>query len=317
MPTTRLPNPGCCSRMSGGQALGARRRWVAVPPPRPRAKANGRPEPPYTGPPSYPAPPRWGFPAVTWRWPTTVPGTVTDRVDPVRRQRVVGGRVLLALIVTTGLALLAASAELWRYALLVQSRNASLNTATVLFSDALVVSASALLVVSGAITIVVAFLWLLHARAAAAVVSETQPPRTPWRIAAGLFVPGFNWVLAGPIAAELEHLASGRPAGKRPRLSRLVLAWWVVWVSNGVLLTVTVAWRLRDEVQAQADSVLLTGITNIAAAALAVLTALLVQRIRSLLLPIVPERLRGRWVTAVRDAPDPELRPQRVPAASR
>ncbi|SNR28412.1 protein of unknown function [Haloechinothrix alba] len=293
------------------------RRWVAVPPVSPR---RGRPEPPerpYTGPPSYPAPPRWGFPSVTWRWPTSVPGTVTEHADPVRRQWVLGGRVLVLLIITATLAALATGAEVWRYVLLVRSRDSALNSSMVLSSDALVVSASVLLFIVAVVTIAATYLWILRVRAAIAEQRGVDPPRSAWRIAAGLFVPGVNWVLAGPIAAELEHLASGYSATARPRPSWLVLAWWAAWAANGVLVTVTLLWRTRDGIQVQADSVLLTAITDLAALLLAALTVLLVRRVMSLLAPMAAARLRGSWVAAVRDAPPPELRPRRTPWARR
>ncbi|MDV6014536.1 DUF4328 domain-containing protein [Haloechinothrix sp. LS1_15] len=298
------------------QPSGQARRWVAIPAPWPPA-TNGRraasaPRP-YTGPPSYPAPPRWGFPNVTWRWPTSLPGAEPAAHDPVHRQRVLGGRAVALLIVTAALAVIAGAAELWRYVLLLRSREAALNAGTVLSADALVVSSSVVLLLAAVAAIAASFLWLLRARAAVAVRYRVDPPRTPARIAAGVFVPGLNWVLAGPIVAELEHLASGRRPGDRPRPSRLVIAWWVAWVGNGLLLALTVIWRMRDGLQAQADGVLLTGLTNIAAVALAAITAVVVHRITNLIAPVTGDRLRKRWVADVRGAPAPELRPRRMP----
>ncbi|WP_343063705.1 DUF4328 domain-containing protein [Haloechinothrix aidingensis] len=254
---------------------------------------------------------------MTWRWPTSVPGTVTEHDDPVRRQWVLGGRLLVLLIITATLAAIATGAEVWRYVLLVRSRDSALNSSMVLSSDALVVSASVLLFIVAVVTIAASYLWILRVRAAIAEQRGMDPPRSAWRIAAGLFVPGVNWVLAGPIVAELEHLASGYSATARPRPSRLVFAWWAAWVANGVLVTVTLLWRTRDGVQAQADSVLLTAITDLAALLLAALTVLLVRHVMSLLAPMAAEKLRGSWVAAVRDAPRPELRPRRTPWARR
>lgn len=108
-----------------------------------------------------------------------------------------------------------------------------------------------------------------------------------------------------------------RPRDKRPKPSRLVLGWWGVWVANWVLLIVTIIWRIRPGVQAMADSVLLVALTDLAAAALAVVTALVIRRFSHLLMPIAPERLRDFRVLKIEGAPEPELRTARPVGAAR
>lgn len=291
-----------------------RLRWVATPPPGADSAPPERPRQPYTGPPSYPAPPRWGFPTLTWRRPTMIPGTSSAVADPVVRQRTVSGRVLAALAAAAMLAALSGAAELWRYVLLVRSRTSSLNSGMVLYSDALVVATALLTFAMGALAFGLTVWWLLLARDAAAETTGVAPPRETWRVLVAVLVPGPNLVLAGEVLAELEHAALGRPSGQRPSPSRLVLGWWAAWVTNAVLMIITVVWRAREGVQAQADSVLLTACTDLAACMLAVLTAVVVHRIGRLLSPADPTGRRLRVVT-VHGAPEPPLRTAR-PAGS-
>jgi CHASE2 domain-containing sensor protein len=127
----------------------------------------------------------------------------------------------------------------------------------------------------------------------------------------GALVPGLNLVVAGSIVAELEHAILRRPVERRPKPSRLVLAWWAAWVLDAVLMIVVIGWRFRDGVQAQADGVLLSGLLDTSGALLAGLTAIVVHRLTSLLAPITLDRLRVRGVVAVKGAPAPTLRPVR------
>lgn len=313
-PRDWLPGLGRGAGPTGRSMAAPRLRWTASPPPGVGGEPRRRPVETYTGPPSYPAPPRWGFPNLAWRRPTMVPGTPSANADPLLRQRALSSRVVAALTAAAMLAGLAGLAELWRYLLLVQSRTSALSRSVVLASDALVVAAAVLASLAGIIAVGMAFWWYLLARAAAADRAGVEPARPAWRTAAAFFVPGLNLVLAGPVVAELEHQILGRTAKERPRPSRLVLSWWTTWVANGVLLLVTVVWRTREGVQAEADSVLLSGVTDLVACALAVLTVLLVTRMSALLSPVPPGTRRMR-VLRVSGAPAPPLRPTR-PAGS-
>jgi len=276
-----------------------------------------RPVERYDGPPAYPVPPRWGFPHLVWRTPTAVPGTPSGAPDPVERVRVLHRNAVTILWFLAGLAAVSAGAEFWRYALLAMSRTSALHVATVAFSDALEIVASLLTVVFCMIATAATLWWLVVARGAAADAAGQEPARSVGEVIAGVLVPVVNLVMAGSIAAELEHLVLGRPPARRPRPSRTVLAWWAVWVLNQVLMVLVIAWRFKDGVQAMADAVLLTALLNLSAAVLAGLTAVLVYRLTALLAPVRTDRLRPLQVRAVRGAPRPDLRTARPAGAAR
>jgi hypothetical protein len=292
-------------------------RWVASPPPgawpRRRAAAAER----YNGPPSYPVPPRWGFPNLTWRLPTAVPGTASDELSPLQRLRVIARSTVLTLWVLAALALVSSGAEVWRYVLLVQSRDSALNTQVVAVSDTLVVTAALLMTTFSLVPTGLGLCWLFVARLAAADEAGQDPPRSPRQVAIGMLVPGYNLVMAGSIVSELEHAVLRRPSDRRPAPSRLVLGWWAAWVINWLLAALVVWWRLRDGVQAQADSVVLIALGDLSAAALAVLTALAVRRMTELLAPVNERKLRPMRVLKVTGAPDPELRSARASGSPR
>lgn len=330
-------------------------RWVASVPEGGAPGEKPRPaEPPYTGPPSYPVPPRWGMPLLVWRAPTAVPGTRSARQGPFEALRTAAGFALSALALLAVGAFLAAAAQSWRYVLLVQSRDAVLGQTTVVLSDVavwLTTWGTWLLAVAA---VPLAGWWVLVALEAAAVHAGVKAPRSsrdvvirlaaPWllpaAIVAGLvvlasFVPSSRTAVAaagtplvlvtavaagvctGPVVTELEHLALKRPAGSRPKPSRLVIAWWLLWVLNPVLALLTVRAQLADGLQAQADAVALGIGTNLAAAGLAVLSALLVRRISLLVSPSLSRIPRAFRVVSVRGAPDPPLRATRPADARR
>jgi uncharacterized protein DUF4328 len=287
-------------------------RWVATSPTRPARQPRRRL--PYLGPPRYADNPRWGFPPLAWRWPTTVPGTRPGETEPVTVDRVrsVGGHATAMMLVLAALALGAAGGEIWRYVLLLQSRNGALSDSVVTTSDAVVTIAAVLAlafsVVAGSVTI----WWLLLARHVAAEAAEQTPGRADWQVLTYLLVPGLNLAMAGVLLAELEHHVLRRPADRRPSPTRATMIWWTAWVVGGLLFALTIIWRTRDGVQAQADSVLLNALTDLAAATIAVLTALTVRRLSTLLAPLDPKRLRHLRVIRVLNAPDPELRATRA-----
>jgi hypothetical protein len=199
----------------------------------------------------------------------------------------------------------------------VQSRDSALSTSAVALSDAFVVTAGLLTSILALLPSGLTIWWLLVARLAAADESGDAPPRPLWQVLVGVLVPVANLPLALSVVAELEHAVLRRPRDQRPKPSRLVLIWWGAWVLNWVLLAITIFWRLRHGVQAMADSVVLIALTDLSAAALAVVTALFVHRIAQLLTPVDPARLRELRVLKVEGAPDPELRPARPAGAAR
>ncbi|HKS48091.1 MAG TPA: DUF4328 domain-containing protein [Amycolatopsis sp.] len=291
--------------------------WVASPPPGIYQARRVRPPERYTGPPAYPVPPRWGFPNLTWREPTNVPGLPSSFPTPMERTRLLARNAVTVLWFMAGLATAGSAAEFWRYALLVISRNSALDAGVVSMSDTLEVVSSLLSVVFGLMAIGCVLWWLLIVRQAVAQETGREPPRSSRQVLAGTLLPPLNLVMAGSILAELEHAVLRRPAEERPRPSRLVLAWWAAWAVNELLMVLVIVWRLRDGIQAQADGVLLSGLLNASAAILAGLTAVVVHRLSSLVAPVSPRRLRLRRVLSVRDAPDPALRPTRPSGASR
>ncbi|MGQ0842147.1 DUF4328 domain-containing protein [Actinokineospora sp.] len=272
---------------------------------------------PYLGPPSYATPPRWGFPALAWRWPTSVPGVANDEPVAVERVRGRARLAVSALWMQAVVAVLAAGAEVWRYVLLVDSRSTALSRATVDLSDTLVVSGAVLAIAAGALSIMLTLWWLALARRAAADLAGYAPPRPDWHLLPGLVVPGVNLVMPGAVVAELEHAVLRRPVAERPRPTRLVRWWWAAVVVGGLLFAATVLWGFRAGVQAQADGVLLHAATNLAAGVVAVLTALVVARLSSLIAPIDPASVRLMRVVRVDGAPEPPLRAVRQTGAKR
>jgi hypothetical protein len=271
---------------------------------------------PYLGPPVYGAPPSWGFPALAWRWPTTVPGTELEQPVTVERVRSVAGRAAAMLWVLAGLALIAAGSEVWRYVLLLRSRTGALPAMLVGWSDALVWITSMLALTFGLLAALVAIWWLRMARHAAADLADQRPGRPDWQVVLYLLVPGVNLVMAGVVLTELEHQVLRRPATERPWPSKQVKIWWAAWVGAGLLFAVTVIGRFRDSAQARADGVVLSALTDLAAVGVAMLTALMIRRLASLLAPIDPTTVRYLRVLRVEGAPEPPLRATK-PVSSR
>jgi hypothetical protein len=312
-PPYRQPSPYPFQQVQTPQRV----RWVASPPPGVWPLRRVATPERYTGPPSYPAVPRWGFPNLTWRSPTAVPGTASDELTPLQRLRVLSRSTVLSLWAFAVLALIAGGAETWRYVLLVQSRDSALSAGVVHVSDTLVVTAGLLVTILAVIPVGLGVWWLFVARLAAADESGAEPARPPRQVALGTLVPGLNLFMAGSIMAELEHAVLRRPPTRRPAPSRLVLSWWAAWVLNWLLLAVVICWRLRTGVQAQADSVVLIALSDLSAAGLAVMTALVVRRMTGLLAPTNEHKLRPMRVLKVNGAPEPELRKARASGSAR
>jgi len=290
--------------------------WVATPPTPPSGQARPAPAGPwlYTGPPRYPAVPRWGFPALVWRRPTSVPGART----PVTGVAALRGRARLAtamLVLTALFAGLAGAGEIWRYALLLASRTGALTAGAVTAAQVFTVATSVLAMVVGVAAVAAVLAWLFVSMRTAAGQAGVAVPRRDWRIAASLLVPGVNLVLPGAVLAELEHVVLHRPTGVRPRPGPLLRLWWAAWMLGGLLFAGCLLWTLRGGVQAQADGVLLHALTDLVAAAVAVLTVLVVRELTRLMAPLDPTRLRLMRVVSVADAPRPQR--QVRPASAR
>lgn len=250
-----------------------------------------------------------------WRQSTTVPGTSFARSRLAERLQRMGRNTGWLLYTVAVLAIVAVGAETWRYTLLVRSRHTALGVDTVSASDALVLIVSLLTFLFGLGAIGVTVWWLLTARGAAQEGSGREPARGMWQTLVGIFVPLLNLVMAGSVLAELEHAAGDGSVLRRPRPSRLVAAWWGVWIGNELLLIVTIVRRFGGSMQAQADAVLLNAVLNASAAVLAILTAVVVHRVTRLLAPVDALRLHRMRAVAVHGAPRPSRRTRPVTAA--
>jgi hypothetical protein len=119
-------------------------------------------------------------------------------------------------------------------------------------------------------------------------------------------VPGVNLVVPGAVLAELEHAALGQDPARRPRPSRLVLGWWVLWATGVLLAGITLLWNLRPGVQARADGVLLHAATDLVAALVTIITIVVVQRLTRLLSPARLAATRRMVVVRVPGASRPD-----------
>lgn len=275
--------------------------WVAMPPggyapPPPRRR--GR----YLGPPAYAFPPRWGFPLITWRRPTSI---VSVPPGPALRAKSLAGTAVPLLWLAAFISLLAAVAELWRYRLLLASRFDALPAGQLRLSDALVVTGGVVAALACGLAALVSLLWVLRAYAAAADLAGVRPSRSPAVLVAGWLVPLANLVVPGSTLAEIEHAALGRPAAHRPTPSVLLLAWWASWVVGVLLAWLTIAWSFQDSTQAQADGVLLHAAADVVAAVVAVLTAIAVGTLTRLLQPVNTDRLHRMHLLAIHPPPAP------------
>lgn len=290
--------------------------WVASPPQGSRRRVPRR-DTPYQGPPAYPAPPRWGFPQLVWRWPTRVPGTPERQAQPRDRVRGTAYSTVTMLTLAATAALTVTGAEIWRYVLLLRSRDGLLSAGVVRASDTLTDVAGVLAIVFGLLAAGMCLLWLHRARLLAAETSGHRPVRGDWQAFAGPFVPGVNLVLPFSVLAELEHSALGRDPRARPRPTRVLVWWWAAWVIGALLFLVTLVWDRFDGVQALADGVVLHAVLDVSAVAVAVLTGLVVRRLTLLLAP-PPERAeRFSYVLRVTGAPEPTERAPRPAGALR
>ncbi|WP_436493077.1 DUF4328 domain-containing protein [Actinokineospora sp. HUAS TT18] len=290
--------------------------WVATPPPGPPPPASPRRFGPYTGPPSYRSTPRWGFPALAWRWPTAVQAAEPEAsaTEQVRSRGRLAIGALVAVAVFSGLT---AAAEVWRYALLVKARTSALPRDTVALSDSFVITGAAVSIAFGVAAVALLLWWLVPARRAAQDGAGYASARPLWQVAASFLVPGLNLIVPGAAMAELEHAALRKPGDERPSPSGLVRSWWIALAVGGGFFAVSVLWRFRDSVQAKADGVLLSAATDVVAAVVAVFTVLVVLRISALLAPVDPESVRLLRVVRVEGAPAPELRTYRPPGTQR
>lgn len=283
--------------------------WVAEPPP----SAGSAPRMPvptrYTGPPRYRERPRWGFPARPWQLSGDAPATPPP---PPRAARSLAGVAVPLLWALAAVALLAAAAETWRYALLLASRDGALSADAVAASDALVLAAGVGAVLLGLAAGGVLVAWTLRATVAAAARSGSRPSRSPREIVLGWVVPGLNLAVPGSVLAEIEHGALDRSPDRRPHPSLMVRVWWALWGAGVVLSAIALVWSRRTGVQVLADGVVLHALLDVVAAATAAVTAVLVGRLTALLGPVRDPRrqilLAVPGIRPSRSGPPPPVR---------
>ncbi|MBD0323288.1 MAG: DUF4328 domain-containing protein [Aldersonia sp.] len=253
---------------------------------------------PPTATPRYAEIPRWGLldpppaPEVPQRRSL---GWFADRV-----------RALLA--VTAMMFALATIAEACRYGVLLYNRTRLLDPLLLAVSDAavwttsLVAQATALCAALGAVG------WLIQARAAEfARHGRTEPRRVPVLVI-GSLLPVVNLVAPGLFLTELVR--------RRPRtdLAR-VRTWWAGWIFGTLMWIAALAWHSADTLQAQANGVLFTALTNAVASAVAVLTLWTIHALEGRDLLGRPHRPE-RWLPATGPA-RPVIEPIRgVPATA-
>lgn len=289
-----------------------RLQWRAMPPPGVPDTGLRRPAAPpsYAGPPSYVGrPPRWGFPPVAWR-----PAELAVSVEPPGpasrpgRIRITVRAARFAALLLAATALLAAAAETWRFDLLLAGRTRVLPDATVRVSNILVAGTGWSALGSAVLLAVVAVPALVRACSVLTFRYGWVPTRPAAAVVGRLLVPVWNLWGAGAVVGEVSALAGPLPARAGPgpvprptrlRPTRLALAWWVLWVLGGVLAVVALVRGFGRGEQAVADTVELHIAVDVVAAGLAVLSAVMLTRVRRALRP-PPDPLAG-WLVAPLD----------------
>lgn len=198
------------------------------------------------------------------------------------------------LLLTCALAVAAAGAETWRFLLLLRGRTEVLSGPVVAASDATVTIAGSLATVSALITAAVLVPAFVRLHGEAARRGASEPGRPAASVLARLVVPGWNLYGVGLVAGEVDGLLT-RPHGGRPRISRLVLAWWMSWVTDGVLVLVALGRAFGRSEQAMADTVELHIAVDLVGGLVALLGFLVCQRFLRLLADS-RSVLDGRWV---------------------
>ncbi len=275
LPTLRAPGPRrgrsvlpVLRPLPGRPALGGRaaaRRHAAATGPGAATR--------YTGPPRYRLLPRWGFPLGPWTPQEPAPASP----DPLFGARSLVGSLVPLLWATTAVALLAAGAEVWRYVLLLASRDGALAAR----------SGRSLRRAGG-----VGRHGRAHPRRCWSACCWCCGPCAPHRPrptgpGCGRPAPRARSCSAGSCPGSTSRCPdrcwprSSTPRSacrpdRRPRPSRLLLVWWALWVASVVLAVVVLLWSLRDGVQARADGVVLHAVLDLLAAVTAGVTARLV-----------------------------------------
>ncbi|WP_245550725.1 DUF4328 domain-containing protein [Nocardia paucivorans] len=224
--------------------------------------------------PRYTEIPRWGL------------RDEPPRPQPTRRRplRALADRVYGLLAAVAVLYALAAGAELGRYLILLRNRTRLIEPWLLAVSDALVIGASLIALILALPAAVGALGWLIELRRVEYARRKRSDPRSVRMLALGCLIPVVNLLWPGVFLTEVVS---------EPRAVQAVRIWWSAWVFGGALSVAALMWRFADSLQAEADGVLFTALTDAVAAAVAVLTLWAVRMVEG-------RDLRGRSRTAQR-----------------
>lgn len=257
-------------------------RWVARRPGRQMRPTGRRGAAAPAETPRYTYIPHWGL--------RDVPA-VEEQPSRQRPLQALTDRVHRLLIVVAVAFAVAAIAELGRYLILLYNRSRLVEPLLLAFSDALVNVAALIAPILALLAALAAIGWLLEFRRATYARLRRRDPRPKWFVAAGCLVPVANLLWPGVFLTEvLAHRDD-------PRLLRAARIWWGSWVVGGVLATAALVWRSADSLQAKADGVLLTALTDVVAAAVAVATLWVLRSTEGRDLR-GNRRIASRWVVA-------------------
>jgi hypothetical protein len=237
---------------------------------------------------------------VVWR-PAAVPAPAEQPVDPGPGLR----RATWLAVLAGAAALLAAGAEIWRFALMLQGRTLVLNGAVVRTSDMLVAAAGIIAPLTALLALIYAVPVLARTNAAAAGRRGRAPSRTLGAVAARVLIPIWNIYGAGQIVTEIDRLLQAgpnpgaalddhRPADRPRRAGKLTLCWWLSWAVSALLVIVTAARGFGGSLQAIADTVELHIAVDLVAVVVAWLGAAMLSRFRRLLSP--PKDQFANWI---------------------
>ncbi len=233
-------------------------RWVARPPGRRRPRGT-RPSATNLAPvptPRYTEIPRWGL-------HDPPPRQVAASRSRLAR---LSDRAVRLLTTTAVLFALSAAAEFVRYLLLMRNRTRLIEPVVVYLSDWSVRVFAALALAFALVTAVALAGWLIEARRRAYAADGHRDPRGMWALLLGCVVPVVNLLWPGVFLTELARRHGD------PRVLQAVRIWWAVWAVNGVMAVIALSFRGADTLQAQANGVIFTVYTDLAAKAVAVLS---------------------------------------------
>lgn len=222
---------------------------------------------------------------------------------PLGRLERLSARVPRLLVLTAGVFLAAALAELGRYGILLRNRTRLIQPWLLTISDAAVYVTGLLSLVLALVTAVALVGRLVDIRRDAYAAAGHRDPRSLLWLALGCLVPGVNLLWPGVFLTEVARQRQD------PRLLKAVRIWWGGWLFNAFMVVAALLWRIPDTLQAEADGVMWTVFTDLVAAAVAVLTLWVVHGCAGLDLRGRPHEV-PRWTVATTPA-EPVIEPVR------